>query len=755
MIKNKLVLIIGLWVCALQAQETDSSEFETFEEVLISADRYGAKRSQSVQEIEVISSKKLSEMQGATLADALIQSGKVYVQKSQMGGGSPVLRGFEASRVLLLIDGVRMNNATFRAGHLQDVISIDPFALERMEVNFGSGSTLYGSDALGGALYMKTRDPRFSKFETWVPRINLRYQSATRGIVANASLEYRAPKTAWLLNITHSDWGDLRVGSNSFTDIDTHFGLQPYKVVPLDTPVFENNQKIYDRILLNEDSRIQPYTSYSQTDLLLKGKWDFRGAHDLNIQASLAAEIPRFDRLQYYHAPSTVTPRPAYQAFNYGNWSYAPQNRFFTSYGFEPFNQKGRIRFSYQRFEVGRVSRAFNHPNLRKQEDVVNMSAINYDRKDELMKWDVRSGVEFVFNDVRSKGIQIHQETGQISSAKSRYADSLGMTTTTSVFTQLRRKFNKVTIITGARLTHYDLQANYKKDNAWDLPLEDVGFSHIAPSYNFGIITELSDGLLLKTSFNQAFRNPNIDDMSKVFESQRGLKLLLPSTDLKPEFTRTVDININYRFQSKLYVEAGVYRTWIRNLMSDVYGEVAGKDSFEWDGLMTPIFQIQNVGAGHITGAFVSVHYRVMKNFLLKFSLTETNGKVQYLGEDEFQPLDHIPPLYGSISLKWKYRLCWLECQYLFNGEKPLSEYSMSGEDNLNYTPGFINGVGNVNSVGNPSWGIWNFRSGYQFTKRIHFDLAVENVLDLRYRTFASGIAAAGRNILVTARYDF
>ena len=97
-----------------------------------------------------------------TTADLLSNSGEVFIQKSQQGGGSPMIRGFATNRVLIAVDEVRMNNAIFRSGNLQNVISIDPFAVENTEVLFGPGSVIYGSDAIGGVMSFTTLAPKFS-----------------------------------------------------------------------------------------------------------------------------------------------------------------------------------------------------------------------------------------------------------------------------------------------------------------------------------------------------------------------------------------------------------------------------------------------------------------------------------------------------------------------------------------------------------------------------------------------------------------
>ncbi len=747
----------------LSAQQIkDSSDLESFDEILISADRYGSMRKQSVHEIELISAKKLQELQGANLGDALQLTGKVFVQKSQMGGGSPVLRGFEASRVLMVIDGVRMNNATFRAGHLQDIVSIDAFALERLEINFGSGSTLFGSDAMGGVLYMKTRDPKLlsevSKIDypkrlyesgkimgqssRLVGAANLRFQSASNSIIGNASIEYQGHKNALLFNLTHSRFGDLRMGKYTNSNVPDSFGLQPFKMISN----YSGTGNI-DSIIPNEDPYVQPNSGYEQTDLMLKYRFQAKGLHSLNFQGSFAGNIPRYDRLQYW-APNSD---PNYLPLEYGTWSYVPQNRLYFAYTYEaqdPAQQ--RFRLAHQIFEVGRLSRAWNKPNERLQSDLVNMSSFNYDRKDILGNWELYSGFEYVYNHVNSLGLQRNVLTNEETTAKSRYADSFASTQSVAIFTQLKRSWGNTTLIGGLRLTYYQLTAAFKKQNPWDLPFDNTSFSHFAPSYHVGVVQKLNEQLLVKASINQSFRNPNIDDMTKVFESQRGLKVLFPSKNLKPEVAHTFDLNFNYKMRENIYIEAGAYYSIVNDLMSDAFGAIAGKDSISWDGIMTPIYQIQNIGQGHINGFFANLQWRFARQWTFKGGITETQGRVKY-GNGDWVPMDHIPPLYGQVSIKWQNNAFWVEGQYVFNGSKPLSEYSPSGEDNLKYTPGFSNGT----SIGNPSWGITNIRGGAQYQDRWKFQISVENLFDLRYRVFASGISAAGRNISSTLSYSF
>lgn len=133
-----------------------------FDEVVVSATRWSQALRNIPSRISVLSSKDMALQNPQTAADLLAASGEVFVHKSQQGGGSPMIRGFATNHLLYTVDGVRMNSSIFRAGNIQNVISLDPFAIERTEVFFGPGSVIYGSDAIGGVMSFQTLTPQLS-----------------------------------------------------------------------------------------------------------------------------------------------------------------------------------------------------------------------------------------------------------------------------------------------------------------------------------------------------------------------------------------------------------------------------------------------------------------------------------------------------------------------------------------------------------------------------------------------------------------
>ena len=184
------------------------------DEFVVTGNRTEEKRSDLPYKIEVIQAKDISFQNPQNTGIMLEQTGQVFVQTSQMGGGSPVLRGFEANKVLLVVDGIRMNNAIYRAGHLQSAITIDPFGLASTEILYGPGSTIYGSDALAGVINFITKDPVLSSTgKTDVHGSILgRFASANLEKTGGINLDFGWKKLGVLLNFSYSDFDDLREG---------------------------------------------------------------------------------------------------------------------------------------------------------------------------------------------------------------------------------------------------------------------------------------------------------------------------------------------------------------------------------------------------------------------------------------------------------------------------------------------------------------------------------------------------------------
>lgn len=740
--KQKLMLLAVTMISSVAVAQTnnekniDTSEIENMNTVLVSAQRLGETRGNNTRQIEVIDRKQINNAQQPHTGDLLQQTGKIFVQKSQMGGGSPSMRGFESSRVLMVVDGVRVNNATYRAGHLQDIITFDANMLDRMELYFGSGSTQFGSDALGGVIYLKTRDPQFSdgKFKVNHAGATLRFTSASNSFTENAWIDLGTKKFAWLLSFTQNNFGDLKSGSSSnYSKWDT-FGIRNKYVVR------ENN---VDVVKTNNDPWTQVGTGYKQTDLFSKMKLKTGGfTHTFNVQYSGSGVVPRYDRLTDVRNNN----------LRFATWNYAPQNRAFVSYQLD-LPQLGklssRLTLAHQATELGRVTRSFNSTKEKNQNDKVGMNTLNYDIKYVVnSKFNIQGGLEAITNKVTSTATEKNMTNGIVSNIyDTRYADGGANTFSASVFANgiYVIKENNFIIDAGARFTNYSLKANFTNNNLLKLPYSVAENKSNSLVWNLGLTKKiLHNNLFLKSSISRGFRNPNVDDITKLFESVKGSKLVIPNSNLGPENTITYDAGLQFT-RKRFSVEVGYYMTDILNLLIDAPTQYNGQDSILYDGVNTKVYHMTNAASGKINGYYFNAKAYLTKNLLADFSYSGQSGTYKAAENAIEVPLDHISPSFGKLGLKWIDEKFWAEVYVLFNSKKVAADYSPSGEDNAQYAPGGES----------PAWKTFNIRGNYKMNKLVNIQLSVENLADLHYRYFASGISAPGRNIIGAVKFEF
>ena len=263
------------------------ADSSALEEVILSVSKFEQKKGEIPQKITRITSEDIMFSNPQTSADLLESSGNVYIQKSQLGGGSPIIRGFSTNRLLIAVDGIRFNTAIFRGGNVQSVISIDPFTVDRTEVILGPGSVVYGSDAMGGVMNFYTKNAKFSFKEGISLSGNAiaRYATASEEKTGHIDFNIGLKEWAFLTSVSYTDFDDLRMGKYGPDDY-----LRPEYVETI------NGE---DVIVTNDDSRLQVPTGYDQINAMQKirfmpsDNWDF----NLGLFYTSTSDYPRYDRL--------------------------------------------------------------------------------------------------------------------------------------------------------------------------------------------------------------------------------------------------------------------------------------------------------------------------------------------------------------------------------------------------------------------------------------------------------------------------
>ncbi len=729
-----ILLLAALWAAAQNSKIDTTLNVVPLNEAVISVSRGTQAKKGVAQQVKVLRRSEIEYANAQSTADLLIGTGQVFVQKSQQGGGSPVLRGFEASRVLLVVDGIRMNNAIYRAGHLQNIITMDNASLERAEVLFGPASTVYGSDALGGAICFFTKNPNFA---VEGKRMNVganaffRYGTVNEEKTGHLDFNLGGKKLASFTSFTVSDFGDLRMGENAGTE--GVFGKRDFYVDRI-------NGK--DSLVRNSDPYVQKYSGFKQYDLLEKivFKQNDRTSHTLNFQYSTSTNIPRYDRLTDKSANGLAS----------AEWYYGPQDRMLAAYTLNlkdvgTFNNLN-ITASYQDIEESRHNRNFG--NSRRTDRVEQVKVYGF--LAELVKmWgnqSLRIGLDGQYNDVTSTAERVNINSGEITTQSTRYPDGgstmLNAAAYATHFWQPSAD-SKWSFSEGLRAGFSSLKSSFVTKEFYPFTFDEVAQMSPTFSGNLGAVWNDSEHWRVAINASTGFRVPNVDDVTKVFDSQKG-SVVVPNTDLKPEKTANLDLSLTHSFSEKVRWEnVGWVTGFYDAIVTDVF-QFNGQDSILYDGVQSRVLASQNKRRANIFGFSSTLEADVYPNLAMYASYTYTKGRIKS-DESGNGPLDHIPPMYGKFGSRWHNTRGSVEAFVLFNGKKKLEDYNLEGEDNLQYAP----------TNGTAAWYTANIRGAFKFNKNLTLQAGIDNIFDTNYRAFASGINAPGRNFWVTARAGF
>jgi len=708
------------------------SNANTFDETVISASKVEEKKKDVAQKIQVLKSSELQFQNQSSMADVMSNSGNVFVQKSQLGGGSPIIRGFETNKVLMVVDGIRMNNAIYRGGHLQNIITLDNSMMDRVEVVFGPGSVVYGSDAIGGVMSFTTKNPTLSSTDKVLVKggAYTRYFSAANGFMTNANVSVGSKRFGSLTSFTYSTYGDLRQGAVRSPFVG-NFGSRPWYVERING---------VDSMMVNADTNVQVGSAYTQYDVLQKFTFKQNGwmTHKLNFQLSNSGNIDRYDRLVQM---SGSKPK-------FAEWYYGPQFRLLGSYTLELTNknkmyENARIILSYQSIEESRMDRRFKKDFLNHRIEKLDIFTFNADFVKKIDNHEIRYGVDAYLNKVNSTAYTENIVVDTIANIDTRYPDGgSSMHAIAAYATHTWEITDKLILNDGLRFSNIGLAAKFNDKTFFPFPFNSINQNNSALNGNIGLIYMPTEKWRLTATGSTGFRAPNVDDLTKVFESVPG-KVVVPNPNLKPEYSYSAELGINHYFAKSINIGVNGYYTILQNALTVQNSQYNGLDSIDYDGTLSQVMTTTNAGRVNVYGVEGFISGKLGEYFSILATINYTRGRIQT--DSIPYPLDHIPPVFGKVSLTYQAQKFKAEFFTMYSGWKRLADYNLIGEDNYSYAL----------PQGMPGWFTLNLRAGYNINKNLAVQAACENILDQNYRNFASNISAPGRNFILTLRGNF
>jgi len=702
------------------------------DQVTVSASKWEQNLSEVPNKIASIKANEIRFENPQTSADLLRSSGKVYVQKSQQGGGSPMIRGFASNSVLLVIDGVRMNNLIYRGGNLQNVITIDPNIIANSEVIFGPGSMIYGSDALGGVMDFHTKDPAFTGNPgTFHGNGMMRYSSANNEMTGHIDINYEGKKWASLTSFTYSSFDDLQMGSH---DMESYQREEYVKRI--------DGQ---DSILSNENPDVQKFSGYEQINILQKVRYkpSENADFDYSFYYSTSSDIPRYDRLIQRNDDDRL---------KYAEWYYGPQLFMMNSLNGKISGNSGlfdqaKITLAHQQVEESRHDRKFRDDWKRHRVEKVNTYNAYFDFEKQFdPQFMLFYGLEGVVNTLNSSAEEESIITGETSAVGSRYPDGDNIYQTYAAYALAKWNVSsRFTLQGGARYSMVDVHSTFDNTTFYNLPFDELNLNTGAPSGNLGAVYRANRGWEFHLNASTGFRAPNVDDMAKVFDSEPG-EVIVPNENLEPEYAYNTDFTIKKMIGDRASIEATAFYTYLNNAMVRTENfSLNGQDSIIYDGAMSKVTALVNTGYANLYGGSFFINAKLLDNWSFNGNVTITEGE-----DKDGMAIRHAAPTFARATLLYENRKFKGEFYLVYNDEISYSNLAPSERDKLHMYA--IDDRGNPYS---PSWYTLNLKASYDLNDALTINAGVENILDVRYRPYSSGIAAAGRNFKIALRGTF
>lgn len=668
-----------------------------------------------------------------TTADLLGATGEVFIQKSQLGGGSPMIRGFATNRLLYTIDGIRMNTAIFRAGNLQNVISIDPFAQQRTEVLMGPGSVVYGSDAIGGVIGLYTKTPRFSPHGPTAVSgsADLRYASANDERTGHFDVNIGGSNWAALTSVSHFRFGDLRQGRH---------GPDSYL-----RPFYGQRQDGKDVRTDNPDPLSQTPSGYTQSNIMQKlrispaAQWDLTYA----FHYSETSDYARYDRLTRVRNGNP----------QYGEWNYGPQKWMLNQFSITHRPAHGiydelMLRMGIQRFEESRISRKWNKAERTSNTEIVDAYSVNADFLKRLWSgMTLYYGLEYVNDRVRSEGLATNIEDQSTAPAPARYPQSRWETAAAYVHGSSKLS-QTLSAEAGLRYTAYRLKADFSQaglELAFD-PHQTIRKGNLSGSV--GINYRPGGAWILRANVSRGFRCPNVDDMGKLYESVAGA-VVVPNTALKPEYATSYEAGVSKQAGQWLTADLSAYYTHLDQALVRRAFRWNGQDSIIYGGEKMQVLAIQNAASAYVYGVQAYVRLQPCSYVVLDGHLNWQHGREE-LDDGSHSTLRHTAPFFGRVALTFHWQRLRLQAYTLWQAERKAGDMPEEERTKTEIYP--VDADGRVYS---PGWCTVNLKALYNISARASLSCGMENITDRRYRTYSSGISAAGRNFLCAVNYHF
>lgn len=402
---------------------------------------------------------------------------------------------------------------------------------------------------------------------------------------------------------------------------------------------------------------------------------------------------------------------------------------------------KFKLILAYQNYQESRHDRGFGNPELRERFEEVDAYSFNFDLDKTLTaESTLFYGFEAVYNKVNSNAYRKNINTGNTKEIGSRYPDNSEYATFALYSNYKNNLTDKLTLQTGLRYSHIMIHAPFDT-TFYKFPFTEININTGAVNGSFGLVYRPADNWQFNLHASTGFRAPNIDDAGKVFDSEPG-KVIVPNKNLKPEYAYNFDIGLIKTLGQWAQLELTGFYTYLDNAMVRRNFTFNGKDSIIYDGELSQVQTLVNESFLYVYGLQFSFDADITENFSFQTDFSFQTGE-----DEDGNAVRHAAPTFGSAHIIYQARKLKADLYADFNGEISYDELAISERSKTHMYASNENG-----NPYSPAWWTLNLKGSYQLTDYLQINAGVENIQDVRYRPYSSGIAAPGRDFIIGLR---
>ncbi len=663
-------------------------------ESVILAPRASDAVTSTIAKVQHINGDELRATGERSLPRAIAKAGGVWLQETNQGGGAPVIRGLLGNQILIMVDGVRLNDSTTRYGPNQSLNMIDPSIVERVDLIRGANSIVYGSDAIGGVVSVWTINQSPTPETSVGAEFGLNAVGVNSGLRADGVTHGSVGDFGWVLGGSQSSWGDLTLGGGeeqAFTG-------------------YESQGRFASLEHAIDTSRSLRFVARRHTDF----------------------DVPRTDKLY----PGFGQTEPSYEDYRYSLQDRSGYLLAYTDDSAGGFSDTFQLRLSLRDYAEERDKQKRGSDTTVFQRDEVRSLGLGADWKLLVAgRHQLTLGFDHYSDRVDSRRVDTDTVLGTTTIKDGSFAPGAEYMSSEVFIQDELEGLGPWDFTLGARYSRYDFA--FEDFGSGDLTEGD--FSAFVASAEAA--REIGDGRRLVAVLSQGFRAPNLDDLAQDGDWAGGTEVHNP--DLDPEDSLTAELVVEWSreaWDASLSVFSTQIDGYIGRLLTDVGTPATGDEEY------------LRVNSGELT--LTGVEYSGRRYLgLSPFSLGVQAAYVKGRQEDENEPsLDgvsgrRVPPLFGRTSLHYDAEdptshLQWAELSLRFAADQD----ALHPEDISDPR---------IDPDGTAGWATLNLDVGGRLNEAFDWNLGLHNLLDERYRVHASGIDAPGFGLAFGIRGHF